>query len=101
MMVAFLHDTVEDTDVTFDSLEKLLTSTELDALKLLTHVDKVPYLDYVHEISKNRLATKVKMADLKHNMDLSRLTQPTDKDLKRVEKYRRAYDILMQCSMDT
>ncbi len=96
MMVALLHDTVEDTEVTFEQLKDLLTDSEMDALKLLTHDKTVPYMDYVRQISKNPLAAKVKMADLKHNMDLSRLPDPGEKDKKRVEKYEEAYRILLQ-----
>ncbi len=96
MMVALLHDTVEDTEVTFDQLEDLLTNTEMAALKLLTHDKTVPYMDYVRQISKNPLAAKVKMADLKHNMDLSRLPNPEEKDQERLAKYKEAYRILLQ-----
>lgn len=101
MIVAFLHDTIEDTDFTFDSLTDLLTATELEALKLLTHDKNVQYMDYVHEISKNPLATKVKIADLRHNMDLARIPKPTGRDLKRLDKYKKAYEILVQRSMQT
>ncbi len=96
MMVALLHDTVEDTEVTFDQLEDLLTDSEMAALKLLTHDKTVTYMDYVRQISKNPLAAKVKMADLKHNMDLSRLPDPEEKDKKRAEKYKEAYRVLLQ-----
>jgi hypothetical protein len=67
----------------------------MEALRLLTHDDSVPYLDYVREIAKNPIATKVKLADLDHNSDLSRLDrEPTEKDLERVRKYQKARDIL-------
>ena len=101
MIVAILHDTVEDTEVTFDSLAELLTETELEALKLLTHDKHIAYMDYIQTISNNKLATSVKIADLRHNMDITRLPTPTEKDLKRVEKYKKAYDFLMRCSMQS
>lgn len=96
IIVALLHDTVEDSAKTFDELQKEipLTADELQALKLLTHDKKVPYLEYVAQIKLNELAAKVKAADLKHNSDLSRIKNPTTKDLERVEKYRLALEIL-------
>ena len=50
-------------------------SYQVEALKLLTHDQDVDYYDYVREIKKNPIAEKVKMSDLKHNMDLSRLDE--------------------------
>ena len=94
IIVALLHDVVEDTNVTFEALQELLTPDELSALKLLTHNDEVPYFDYIRLIGENTLATKVKLADLKNNMDLSRLPVVTEKDLKRLEKYKKAFDLL-------
>ena len=96
-IVALLHDVVEDTEYTFSDLESMgFGAKVIDALKLLTHDDAVPYLDYVREIAKNPLARKVKMADLTHNSDLTRLDhEPTERDLERVEKYRKAKEILL------
>ena len=95
-VAALLHDIVEDTKYTFADLEKMGFGDEvLDALRLLTHDDSVPYLDYVREIAKNPVAKKVKLADLAHNSDLSRLDhEPTAKDLERVRKYQKAREIL-------
>ena len=102
IIVALLHDTVEDSAKTFDELQKeiSLTAEELQALKLLTHDKKVPYLEYVAQIKSNELAAKVKAADLRHNSDLSRLKNPTEKDLERVEKYRLALKILGRKNFD-
>ena len=102
IIVALLHDVAEDTSKTLDELreEIPLTTAEFDALKLLTHDDATPYLEYVAQIKTNELAAKVKAADLKHNSDLSRLANPTAKDLKRVEKYRRALEILGRKTFD-
>ncbi len=94
-VVALLHDVVEDTDITFDDLEKQGFSDEImDALKLLTHDKNIPYMDYVAEIKKNTIATKVKLADLKHNSDLTRLSVVDEKALKRKEKYEKAIKFL-------
>ena len=96
VIVALLHDTIEDTALTLDELrEKIpLTDDETAALKLLTHDEKFPYLDYVAAIKLNPLARRVKVADLRHNSDLSRIKNPSPKDFARVEKYRVALKIL-------
>ena len=95
-IVAFLHDTVEDTNATLDEISVLFGSDIAEAVGCLTHRKGVPYMDYVAGNKKNDLARKVKLADLSHNMDLSRLPKVTDADRKRVEKYKAAYDFLTE-----
>lgn len=93
--VALLHDVVEDTDMTFEKLLELGFTVEIvDALKLLTHDNSVPYMDYVKEIAKNSVAKAVKLADLAHNSDLTRLDVVDEKALKRAEKYKQAIELL-------
>ena len=61
----------------------------------MTHADGVAYMDYVREVGKNPLARKVKLADLTHNMDISRIPNPKERDFKRIEnKYKPAYKYL-------
>ena len=94
-VVALLHDVVEDTATTFEDLEKQGFSDEIiNALKLLTHDKGVPYMDYVAEIKTNRIATVVKLADLRHNSDLTRLDVIDEKALNRKEKYEKAIKLL-------
>lgn len=94
-VVALLHDVVEDTDTTLDDLAAMGYPKEVtDALALLTHAQGVPYMDYVYEIAKNPLARRVKMADLRHNSDMSRLDTVDDYALKRAEKYKKALKYL-------
>ena len=95
-IVALLHDTVEDTDVTFEMLEKEFSNTIVQAVKLLTRDGTVEYLDYVRNLKSNPIARNVKLADLKHNSDMSRLPNPTEKDWKRKEKYEKAMQILLE-----
>ena len=94
-VVALLHDVVEDTDTTFEDLEKQGFDEEIiSALKFLTHNDDTPYMDYVAEIKSNKIATAVKLADLRHNSDLTRLDVVDEKALKRKEKYEKAIKFL-------
>ena len=93
--VALLHDVVEDTEITLEDLSKESSREIIDTLRLLTHDEKVPYFDYVRAIRNNAIANAVKLADLQHNSNLARLDTVTEKDLKRVEKYKKAYRILM------
>lgn len=96
IIVALLHDTVEDTDATADEIRSLFGDAVADAVACMTHRTGVPYMDYVSGIKKNAIARKVKMADLTHNMDLSRLPDITDADRERVEKYKAAYRMLSE-----
>ena len=92
---ALLHDVVEDTDYTLDDLRGMDFPAEVvDALALLTHDPAVPYMDYVKEIAKNPIARKVKMADLRHNSDLSRMDEVNEWAVKRTAKYMKALDYL-------
>lgn len=94
-IVALLHDVIEDTDTTIEEIEEMGFSNEvIEALKLLTHDKSVDYFDYINLIKANPLATKVKLADLEHNSDITRLDEVTQKDLDRIEKYKKAKAIL-------
>jgi len=93
--VALLHDVIEDTDMTFEQLQREgFTAEIITALKLMTHDESVPYLEYVGEIKKNSVAATVKMADLKHNSDLTRLDHIDEKALIRADKYKKAIALL-------
>ena len=92
---AWLHDVVEDTPTTLDDLRAAGVDDDvIDAPELLTHDKSVPYLDYVSNLKHNDLARTVKLADLTHNSDLSRLAKVTDADRERVQKYRLAIALL-------
>ena len=93
--VALLHDVVEDTKMTFEDLCKEGFSDDIiDALKLLTRDSDTPYMDYVKKIKENPVSKMVKLADLRHNSDLTRLDCVDKKALERVEKYRKAIELL-------
>ena len=94
-VTALLHDVVEDTDYTLNDLRAMGFPAEaVDAIAMMTHDPEVPYLDYVAKIKTNPVARAVKLADLRHNSDLSRLDTVDEKALERVEKYRRAIRLL-------
>lgn len=94
-IVALLHDVIEDTAYTIDDL-KFFTEDQREALLLLTHDKDIPYMTYIEAIKKNKIARRVKLADLDQNMKLKRLKTVTEKDLERLEKYKRARDLLME-----
>ncbi|MBO5935580.1 MAG: GTP pyrophosphokinase [Clostridia bacterium] len=94
-IVALLHDVAEDSDYTLQDIEAMGFSKEvITALSLLTHDKSVPYMDYVALIKLNPVAKAVKLADLKHNSDLSRLDVIDEKALARREKYLTAIAFL-------
>jgi (p)ppGpp synthase/HD superfamily hydrolase len=83
-IIALLHDVVEDTDITFDDLKSAGFPEEVtDALRLLTHSPDVPYMDYIANIKNNKSAKEVKLADLRHNSDMSRYDTVTERDIER------------------
>lgn len=93
--VALLHDVVEDTDWTLEQLKaEGLSDSVITALSYMTHDDSIPYMEYVMKIAENPIAKKVKIADLAHNSDLTRIDKITEKDLKRVQKYKKAIELL-------
>lgn len=92
---ALLHDIVEDTEYTFEDLKNMGFPNEvIEVLKLLTHEENVPYMDYVKALSINPIAKAVKIADLMHNSDTSRLDVVDEWALKREEKYKKALEFL-------
>ena len=93
-IVAYLHDIIEDTDVNYEEILDRFGYQTAQAVNYLTHRKNTPYLEYVEKLKVNPIAREVKMSDLTNNMDLSRLKEITDKDRKRLEKYKKAYVIL-------
>ena len=93
--VALLHDTVEDAGVSLSDLRREgFPEAVIEAVALMTHDDGIPYMDYVRRLRADPLAKRVKLADLQHNSDLSRLDTVTEDDLARAEKYREAIALL-------
>ena len=93
--VALLHDVIEDSSVTAEELLNAgLPETVVTAIQILSKKKGQDYQTYLENVKSNPLARVIKLADLKHNSDLSRLSSVTDKDLERLEKYKKAIDYL-------
>ena len=86
-IVALLHDVIEDSDITLEILSKYFNDDIITALRVLTKKENDDYVMYIKRVKTNKLATKVKIKDLEHNRDLTRLDEVTDKDRKRSMKY--------------
>ncbi len=97
VIVALLHDVVEDTDYSLKGLENMgFPESVIRSLALLTHDKNVPYMDYVARIKDDPIARAVKLADLKHNSDLSRLDFVDEKAIQRVQKYEKTIALLCE-----
>ncbi len=94
-IVALLHDVVEDSEVSVEELAyERFPKKILKAVELLTKTEKKTYEDYIQEIKNNDLARAVKLADLKDNMNITRLKKVTESDKLRIKKYKAAYNLL-------
>lgn len=95
-IVGLLHDVIEDTNVTLKDLEEYFSSDIIEAIVLVTKTEGFNIDEYYQNIKNNRIAREVKLADLTHNMDLSRFKDQeiTEKDLRRKEKYQKYYEFL-------
>ena len=94
-MAAVLHDTVEDTAITFEDLREAGFPTEvLEAVQALTKKKGENRLEAAHRAAANPIALMVKLADVSDNMDLGRLPNPTKKDYARLEEYKKVRSLL-------
>jgi (p)ppGpp synthase/HD superfamily hydrolase len=96
-ITAVLHDTIEDSDMTIEQLQKRLNLPAhiAEAVDLLSHdKNEMEYDSYIERLCPNPLARKVKLADLRHNMDLTRMDRVQPEDMPRLAKYRRAWQQL-------
>lgn len=96
MIVAVLHDLIEDTPWTLEQLRAEGFSEDvLTAIDCLTRRDDESYEAFIERAGGNPLARRVKLADLEDNMDLRRIAEVADKDLERLRKYHRARQALL------
>ncbi len=95
--VALLHDVVEDAGVSLEKLEACGFPDEVvDAVDILTRDKRMPYNEYIQMVKRNELARKVKLADLRHNSDLSRIERFTEHTFERIARYNNAIKILTE-----
>jgi (p)ppGpp synthase/HD superfamily hydrolase len=94
-MAAVLHDVVEDSEVTLEELREAgFPEVVLEAVRLMTHEEGISYDDYVARLKPNAMARRIKVADLEDNSDIRRLSGIEERDLERLRKYHRAWQIL-------
>ena len=96
-IVGVLHDVIEDTHWTFEDLEKEGFSKDaIDALRCVTKTSEdEDYQEFIDRVKINPLAVKVKLNDLRDNMDIRRMPEVLELDLKRLNKYLKAYKELI------
>jgi len=93
--VALLHDVIEDSNYTAeDLLNNNIPSDVVDAVQSLTKVKGESYEEFIERVLKNKLATKVKIADIEDNINILRLISVENKDLERIAKYHKAWHAL-------
>lgn len=94
-IVAFLHDVIEDSNITIDDLKELGFSNPItEAVFCITKTDGIKYEEYLEVVKSNPIARVVKIADLTHNSMISRIANPAEKDVKRTNKYAKAIKYL-------
>lgn len=95
-IVALLHDVIEDSELTLENLKSEgFSDVIISAVGSITKTPNNDYGSYLEKVKQNKLARTVKIVDLRHNLDLSRLTNVKKKDLERVEKYKKALEYLL------
>lgn len=98
-VAALLHDIVEDTTLTLDELyAKGFPPEVVEAVRCLTRDPNMSYVDYIDALHDNPIAVNVKLADLEHNRDLTRLKRVSQKDILRARKYQAAINFLQMRS---
>lgn len=95
-IVAVLHDVIEDTDTTREELLEFLNEELVDSIVALSKGENEEYEKYLIRVKNNKIARKVKLADLKDNMNLDRLEHIEMRDMKRYMKYRKAHKYLSE-----
>lgn len=107
-IVGYLHDVAEDTEYSVEQIVKILQTrcnNEIpeqhlfeirDALELLNSKTAQTREEYISRIRNSKIATRVKLNDLKHNMDISRIPEPDAKDMERLKRYKKEYRTILE-----
>ncbi len=94
-VVAYLHDVIEDTNVTANELlSQGFPENIVEAVLSVTRKKEESYEDFIKRCGANKIGRQVKIHDLEDNMDTTRLKSLSQKDIERIEKYKKAYDYL-------
>ena len=94
-VVGWLHDTVEDTDLTLEDVRQEFGPDTAEAVDAISHREDEPWAAYLMRVKANDVARAVKISDLIDNSNLSRIPKVQPKDVKRQAKYNRALYLLM------
>jgi len=93
-VVALLHDVVEDSSVSFEHVERRFSDRIVDAVRGMTKKDDESYSEFIERAKENEISREVKKADIRDNLDASRLGELDEEDIKRMEKYSRSLEVL-------
>lgn len=95
-IVGLLHDTVEDKKISYNELRELdFPEYIIKAIDSVTRREGETYMDFVRRSKENVIGRNVKLKDIENNMDISRIPNPTEKDYKRLDRYKKAKEILI------
>lgn len=98
--IGLLHDLIEDCpEWNETALRQLIPSHIVDVVVILTKDRQERYSDYISRVLTSKEATLVKKADLEHNMDITRLSELTEKDIDRLRKYHKAYRRIVEAKI--
>lgn len=100
IVVAWLHDTVEDTDLSLEEIEKMFGKKTAEAVEAITRRKEEQWDNYINRVSQNIIARHVKISDLIDNSNLSRLTEVGLKDIERQKKYNQALFQLLKAELE-
>ena len=89
-IIALLHDTLEDTDLSPECIKKEFGEQVLEAVVVLTKRKGEEYFSYIERVKAHPLARRIKIADLNHNIQIERLAHPEKRDYQRRKKYQEA-----------
>jgi (p)ppGpp synthase/HD superfamily hydrolase len=96
-IVAVLHDAIEDSDLTLEDLQRLgFPENIIDAIDAITKRANENYHNYLQRVMSNQISLRVKIADMKDNMDETRIPNPSEKDYRRLQKYQQTLPLLLQ-----
>lgn len=96
--VALLHDVIEDTYIEIKDIENIFPKEVIENLKLLTLTKDIEYFEYINQIKTNPIAKAVKLADIEHNLDQSRINNKISENklIRMKNKYEKAKRILLE-----